>query len=103
MFASGAALGAGWLETPSVQVVVEGNGELATRLLATGRRAWHPRLAVFHHSPPPPFPLPSEGLPPPPGTVQDRALVCFEEHCAPPVTEPMELADLLRRGPSAPG
>jgi uncharacterized protein len=103
LFASGAALAAGLLETPSVQVVVEGKGPAAGRLLAAAHRAWHPNLAVFEGPPPPPFSFPSDGSSGASPTSSPRAIVCFERSCAPPVSEPEELLRLLRRGPTREG
>jgi len=97
VFAAGSALAAGLLETPPVQVVVEGDGAPATALLAAAHRAWHPNVAVFHGRPPPPFSLPSEVGAVPSGAGA-RAIVCFERSCAPPVTAPAELSRLVREG-----
>jgi len=96
LFASGSALAAGLLETPPVEVVVEGDGAAARELLTAARRAWHPSVAVFSGHPPAPFSLGSEL--PPPGGAGARAIVCFERSCAPPVTRPDELLQLLRQG-----
>jgi len=100
LFASGAALAAGLGETPPVEVVVEGPGTDAAGLARTARRAWHPNCVVFVGRPPPPFSLASE-LPSSGAGPGARALVCFERSCSPPVTDPEELARLVRRGTPA--
>jgi len=96
LFASGAALAAGLLESPPVQVVVEGEGPAAEALLTAAWRAWNPNAAIFRGHPPAPFGLPA-GVGPTPGTAP-RAIVCFERACAPPVTDPDELSRLVRLG-----
>ena len=103
LFASGAALAAGLLETPPVEVVIEGSGDAAQVLLLAARRAWHPRSAVFRGHPPPPFSLMAEVGPPATAGSAARAIVCFERSCAPPVTDPAELSRLVRLGRSEAG
>ncbi len=101
LFASGSALAAGLLTTPSATVVVEGTGARAEELLRAARRAWHPNVWVFLGHPPPPFSLPGEIV----GQGESRearALVCFGNACAPPVTDPTELAPLLAGGGKPP-
>ncbi len=97
LFAAGSAWATGLLSTASATVVVEGTGPRARALLTAARRTWHPNVWVFEGRPAPPFSLPAEAAP----SVSDgavRALVCFGTSCAPPVTEPRALADLLRSG-----
>jgi len=97
LFAAGSALAAGLLGTSPATVVVEGTGERAQALFRAARRAWHPNVWVFSGHPPPPFSLPGEivgqGESP-----EARALVCFGNVCAPPVTDPAGLAPLLASG-----
>jgi uncharacterized protein len=94
LFAAGSAWAAGLSATEAATVVVEGEGPEADRLLVAARRAWHPNAWVFLGAPPPPFSLPEElaGADRASGA---RALVCFGTSCAPPVTDPAELAPLL--------
>ncbi len=102
LFASGAALAAGLVETPAVQVVVDGSGEAAAALVRAARGTWHPNAAVFAGRPPPPFSLAAD-LPAasdPAGGA--RAIVCFERSCAPPVSDPEQLVRLLRAGGPGP-
>ncbi len=103
LFAAGAALAAGLVETPTMTVVVEGSGPEADRLLLAARRAWHPRSVVWGGPERPPFELPSAagiGAPAGPGV---RALVCFASHCAPPVADPPALTRLIEESrPAAP-
>ncbi|HKN07239.1 MAG TPA: thioredoxin domain-containing protein [Thermoplasmata archaeon] len=97
LFAAGSALAAGLLATSPATVVIEGTGERAETLLRAARRAWHPNVWVFRGHPPPPFSLPGEieGQ----GEAKEaRALVCFGNACAPPVTDPAELAPVLASG-----
>ncbi len=96
LFASGLALASSLLTSPSVRVVVEGEGPGAAALLRAARRPYHPSLAVFAGPPPPPFVGLAEtgeaacvGAP--------RALVCEGTRCAPPVSEPAALEQRLRR------
>jgi uncharacterized protein len=98
LFASGAALAAGLLETPPVEVVVEGDDEASRALVSAARRAWHPNSVVFAGRPPPPFALPSEADSASGAGPGARAIVCFGRSCAPPVTDPAELSRLVRRG-----
>ena len=96
LFAAGAALAAALLETPPVQVVVEGSGPSAKALVDAARRSWHPNSAVFLGRPPPPFSLPEEA-----GATagtEARAIVCFGRSCAPPQSEPAQLSRLVRAG-----
>jgi len=95
LFAAGAALASGLAETGSVQVVVEGTGPAARALLNAARRSWHPNLAVFAGPPPAPF---SIEAPPGPVPTAPRALVCFDRSCAPPVSEPDAVRELIRAG-----
>ncbi len=100
LFAAGSAWAAGLLRTPAATVVVEGAGSGAERLITAARRAWHPNVWVFEGRPPPPFSLPAEmGLPP---AREPRALVCFGNACAPPVTDASAVAPLLLSGGRAP-
>jgi uncharacterized protein len=102
LFAAGSALAAGLLRLEPASVVVEGRGAGARELVRAARRSPRPRLSVFAGRPPPPFsfpadvPLAAEGGP-------ARALVCFGSACAPPITDPSELAGTLaaNRAPSA--
>jgi uncharacterized protein len=96
VFGSGAALAAGLVGTPPVEVVVEGSGAAAQALLTAGRQTFHPNSVVFGGRPPPPFAWPGETGPPPTGTA--RAFVCFERSCGPPVTDPAALVRQIRRG-----
>jgi uncharacterized protein YyaL (SSP411 family) len=100
LFAAGAALAAGLAGGEPATVVVEGTGPAADALFRTARRTWHPNAWVFRGHPPPPFSLPDSAATPP-GSGVPRALVCFGMSCAPPVTEPAALRQLLERGPSA--
>ncbi len=101
LFASGAALAAGWLATEPVTVVVEGSGPAAHSLLRVARTTWVPLCAVFAERPPPPFSLPDEAAASStPATA--RALVCFGDRCAPPVTDAASLRALLVRGAPTP-
>jgi uncharacterized protein YyaL (SSP411 family) len=102
LFASGSALAAGISLTGSATVVVEGTGPAADALLRAARRAWHPNVWVFRGTPPAPFSLPEELLATPSGS-GPRALVCFGQSCAPPVTDPTEIGPLLARSARGPG
>jgi uncharacterized protein YyaL (SSP411 family) len=103
IFAGGAALAAGLLETPSARVIVEGSGAAADALWTEAERTYHPQIDRFRGVPPAPFSLPEElttasggsGGPP-------RALVCFGMRCLAPITDPAELRRALSAG-SAPG
>jgi len=97
LFAAGSALAVALLNTPPATIVVEGEGPPADRLLRAARRAWHPNAWVFAGHPPPPFELPGS-LPGPGSTGEARAFVCFGNACAPPVTDPAEIAPLLASG-----
>jgi uncharacterized protein len=102
LFASGSALAAGLTLTGPASVVIEGDGPRADALWTAARRAWHPNCWVFRGVPPVPFSLPEE-LGATGGGPVARALVCFGSSCAPPVTEPSEIAPLLLAGrPAAP-
>jgi uncharacterized protein len=97
LFAAGSALAAGLLATSPATVVVEGTGERAKVLLRAARRAWHPNVWVFAGHPAPPFSLPGEigGQ----GDAKEaRALVCFGNVCAPPVTDAAKLGPLISSG-----
>jgi len=98
LFASGAALAAGLLETPPLKVVVQGKGEAAESLLQTARRTWHPASAVFQGQPPPPFSFPEEVASLAVASGSARALVCFDRSCGPPVSDPAELVRIIERG-----
>ncbi len=97
LFAAGAALAAGLLDTAPATVVVEGSGGEAARLVSAARRSWHPNVAVFEGHPPEPFSLPEE-LTSGAERSEARALVCFGTSCAPPVTDPDRLRALLAAG-----
>jgi len=97
LFASGTALAAGLLSTPSATIVVEGRGKRADELLRAARRTWHPNCWVFSGHPPPPFALPVE-MEGSSSSDEVRALVCFGTSCAPPVTDPAALGPLLAGG-----
>ncbi len=94
LFAAGSALAAGLATTEPATVVVEGESAPAAELYKAARRAWHPNVWVFRGTPPPPFSLPAELAAAGPGS-SARALVCFGTSCAPPVTDPKDLAPLL--------
>ncbi|HTS33234.1 MAG TPA: thioredoxin domain-containing protein [Thermoplasmata archaeon] len=96
LFASGAALAAGWCATEPVTVVVEGEGAAAHALLRVAQTTWVPLCAVFAGRPPPPFSFPDDTGGAAPSTA--RALVCFGNRCLPPVTDPSSLRALLVRG-----
>jgi uncharacterized protein len=96
LFASGSALAAGLALSGPATIVVEGSGPSSEALLRAARRAWHPNVWVFRGTPPPPFSLPEELAGAVAGT-GPRALVCFGSSCAPPVTDPGEIAPLLAR------
>jgi uncharacterized protein len=102
LFASGSALAAGLSLTGPATVVVEGTGPAADALLRAARRAWHPNVWVFRGTPPAPFSLPEE-LAASASSSSPRALVCFGSSCAPPVTEPIELAPLFAQAGRASG
>ena len=97
LFASGAALAAGLARTEPVTVIVEGRGPEAEALARTARRTWAPLLAVFEGHPPPPFSFPGEVFPEGSGTPA-RALVCFGNACAPPLTDPVALRERIAAG-----
>ncbi|HTT45884.1 MAG TPA: thioredoxin domain-containing protein [Thermoplasmata archaeon] len=97
LFASGSALAAGLLATPSVTVVVEGSGTKAAALLSAARRTYHPNAWVFAGHPPPPFRLPGEMETGSTGS-EVRALVCFGTACAPPVSDAKALRELIAGG-----
>ena len=102
LFAAGSALAAGLTRTAGATVVVEGTGPEAEKLLASARTTWHPNLWVFAGRPPEPFPLP-ESVPSPDGG-PPRALLCSGNSCAPPISDPVELARRIESlGPTAPG
>ncbi len=94
LFAAGSALAAGLLSVEPASVVVEGVGAGARDLLRVARRSPRPRLSVFAGRPPPPFSFPADVPVEAEGT-SPRALVCFGTACAPPVTDPAELATTL--------
>ena len=94
LFAAGTALAAGLSRTEPATVVVEGDGELTSELLRAAHRAWHPNVWVFRGTPSPPFSWPEEFASADPAAAS-RALVCFGTSCAPPVTDPKDLAALL--------
>jgi len=97
LFAAGSALAAGLLTTPPATIVVEGSGERGQLLLRAAQRSWYPNLWVFAGHPPPPFSLPGE-LAEQGESKEARALVCFGNACAPPVTDPTALGPLLASG-----
>ncbi|HXW67816.1 MAG TPA: thioredoxin domain-containing protein [Thermoplasmata archaeon] len=97
LFAAGSALAAGLSMTEPATVVIEGEGAAADRLVTAARRAWHPNVWVFRGTPPEPFSLP-EALRVAERPKEARALVCFGSACAPPITEPSEIAPRLARG-----
>ena len=102
LFGAGSALAVALLNTPPATVVVEGSGPEAEGLLRAARRAWHPNSWVFSGHPPAPFELPgslSESTSP----GEARALVCFGNACAPPVTDPRAIGPLLASGGRRPG
>ncbi len=101
LFAAGAALAAGWLATEPVTVVVEGSGPAAHTLVRVAQKTWAPLCAVFAGRPPPPFSLPEELEAARTGSAV-RALVCFGNRCAPPVTDSAILRALLVRGAPPP-
>jgi len=97
LFGAGSALAVALLNTPPATVVVEGSGPEAGRLLSAARRTWHPNCWVFAGHPPPPFELPGS-LSETAATGEARALVCFGNACAPPVTDPRGIGPLLASG-----
>jgi uncharacterized protein len=101
LFAAGSALAAGLLETPTASIVVEGPPDARAPLVAAARRAYHPNLWVFDGRPPPPFSLP-DGLASPEPSGVARALVCVGPVCRPPITDPAEIAAVLRATASGP-
>jgi uncharacterized protein YyaL (SSP411 family) len=104
LFAAGAALAAGLLETEPARVVVEGTGPEAERLARAAERSYHPNLFVFRGVPPVPFALPEElasAATAPRGP--PRALICFGTRCLAPITDPAGIATALASGGSAPG
>ncbi len=96
LFAAGSAWAAGLSGTEAATVVIEGSAPAADRLETTARRTWHPNAWVFRGVPPPPFELPGD-FRDATGSGSPRALVCFGKSCAPPVTDPEQLAHLLQR------
>jgi uncharacterized protein len=100
LFACGAALAVGLVAGAPATVIVEGSGPEARALAQTARRTWHPNAWVFEGHPPPPFALPDVAGAPAHGDAT-RALVCFGNSCAPPVTDPAQLRELLERGSPA--
>jgi len=100
LFAAGAALACGLVSGEPATVIVEGTGREARALVRAARRTWHPNAWVFEGHPPPPFGLPAEMAPPSSGD-SARALVCFGNSCAPPVTDPAALRKLIETGSSA--
>jgi uncharacterized protein len=97
LFATGAALGVGLLETPPARLVVEGQGPVADGLYRAAASAWYPDAWLFRGTPPPPFSLPEE-LTSASGSGTERLLVCFGTRCLPPVTDPSRVAPLLLSG-----
>ncbi|MCI4321758.1 MAG: thioredoxin domain-containing protein [Thermoplasmata archaeon] len=98
LFASGAALAAGLLETAAARVVVTGKGAAAEALARAAERAYHPNVWVFRGTPPVPFSLPEELVARAEYRGEARALVCFGMECRAPITEPAQLAEVLRSG-----
>ncbi len=98
LFAAGSALAAGLLEIAPATVVVEGRGAARDALVRAARRAWHPNAWVFDGRPPVPFSLPAD-LDLGSASAEARALVCAGTSCAPPVTDPAEIATVLRSFP----
>ena len=97
LFATGAALGVGLLETPPARLVVEGTGEEADALYRAAATAWYPNAWLFRGTPPPPFSLPEE-LTKSPGSGPARLLACFGTRCLAPMTDPSRVAPLLLSG-----
>jgi uncharacterized protein len=97
LFATGAALGVGLLETPPARLIVEGKGKEADALYRAAANSWYPNASLFRGTPPPPFSLPEElTAPPSPGSA--RLLVCFGTRCLAPVTDPAQVGPLLLSG-----
>jgi uncharacterized protein len=96
LFGAGMALAAGIAETEPVRVVVQGTDPAAGALWEAARTAWHPNAWVFRATPPAPFSLPEELAAAATERETARALVCWGTRCAPPVTDPAQLRDLVR-------
>jgi uncharacterized protein len=101
LFGAGVALAAGLAETEPVRVVVQGNGPEADALWRAARLAWHPNAWVFRGTPPSPFSLPEELAVAAKEPQVARALVCWGTRCAPPITNPEALRELLRNRSAA--
>ena len=101
LFGAGSALAAGLAETPAASIVVEGSGPTHDALVRAARRAWHPDLVVFEGRPTAPFSTTADLAALGPSS-SARALVCVGTSCAPPITEPTEIAAALRARPPAP-
>ncbi|MCI4350118.1 MAG: thioredoxin domain-containing protein [Thermoplasmata archaeon] len=97
LFATGAALAVGLVDTPAARLVVEGTGPGSDRLFRAASAAWYPDAWLFRGTPPPPFSLPEE-LTSASGPGAERLLVCFGTRCLPPVTDPAAVGPLLLGG-----
>ena len=98
LFAAGAALGAGLLDTPAARVVIEGTGPEADALYRAARTTWYPNLSVFRGAPEAPFSLPEELGVATGSSAKVRALVCFGTRCLAPITKPDALSAAIRGG-----
>ena len=95
LFGAGMALAAGLAETEPVRVVVQGKDGVADALWAAALTAWHPNVWAFRGTPPTPFSLPEELASAVGRPELSRALVCWGTRCAPPVTDPQRLRNLV--------
>ncbi len=95
LFGAGMALAAGILESDPVRVVIQGDGPEADALWRSACLAWNPNVRVFRGTPPAPFSLPEELAVAAAGPQVVRALVCWGVRCAPPVTDPERLRNLI--------
>jgi uncharacterized protein len=101
LFGAGMALAAGIADTEPVRVVVQGNGPEAEALFTAASLTWHPNAWIFRGTPPAPFSIPEELAAAAREPTSPRALVCWGTRCAPPVTDPERLRELIghRSGP----
>jgi uncharacterized protein len=103
LFGAGMALAGGIAETEPLRVIVQGTGPEAQALWRSAELAWHPNVWVFQGTPPAPFSVPEELADAANKTETTRALVCWGTRCAPPITDPERLRQLIgnRAGPTA--
>jgi uncharacterized protein len=103
LFGAGMALAAGIAETEPVRVVVQGKGPESEALWGAARAVWHPNVWAFRGTPPAPFSVPQELAAAAATPETARALICWGNRCAPPVTDPAQLRSLVgNRSPPRP-